>query len=72
MRIKRSIPVSALCILLALSLTSCISVRKVSDEEIRAGFDAIMTDLAAITGQKPIVCKAKKSVANFKIGRAHV
>lgn len=29
--------------------------------------DAIMNDLAAITGQKPIVCKAKKSVANFKI-----
>ncbi len=29
--------------------------------------DAIMTDIAAITGQKPIVCKAKKSVANFKL-----
>lgn len=29
--------------------------------------DSIMTDLAAITGQKPIVCKAKKSVANFKL-----
>ena len=29
--------------------------------------DAIMTDLAAITGQRPIVCKAKKSVANFKL-----
>ena len=29
--------------------------------------DAIMTDLAAITGQKPVVCKAKKSVANFKL-----
>ncbi len=29
--------------------------------------DAISTDLAAITGQKPVVCKAKKSVANFKI-----
>ena len=29
--------------------------------------DAIMADLAAITGQKPIVCKAKKSVANFKL-----
>ncbi len=29
--------------------------------------DAIMNDLAAITGQKPIVCKAKKSVANFKL-----
>ena len=28
---------------------------------------AIMTDLAAITGQKPVVCRAKKSVANFKL-----
>jgi len=29
--------------------------------------DAISTDLAAITGQKPITCRAKKSVANFKL-----
>ncbi len=29
--------------------------------------DAVVTDLSAITGQKPIVCKAKKSVANFKL-----
>lgn len=29
--------------------------------------DAIMQDLSAITGQRPIVCKAKKSVANFKL-----
>lgn len=29
--------------------------------------DAIMNDLAQITGQKPIVCHAKKSVANFKV-----
>jgi large subunit ribosomal protein L5 len=29
--------------------------------------DAIMNDLALITGQKPVVCRAKKSVANFKI-----
>ncbi len=29
--------------------------------------EAAMTDLAAITGQKPVVTKAKKSVANFKI-----
>lgn len=29
--------------------------------------DAIMTDIAAITGQRPQVCKAKKSVANFKL-----
>ena len=28
---------------------------------------AIMNDLSIITGQKPVECKAKKSVANFKI-----
>ena len=28
--------------------------------------DAIDGDLTAITGQRPVVCKAKKSVANFK------
>ena len=29
--------------------------------------DAIMNDLSQITGQHPVVCKAKKSVANFKL-----
>ena len=29
--------------------------------------DAIVTDLSAITGQKPLVTRARKSVANFKI-----
>ena len=29
--------------------------------------DAIMSDLMQITGQKPVVCRAKKSVANFKL-----
>lgn len=29
--------------------------------------DAICTDLSAITGQKPLICRARKSVANFKI-----
>ena len=29
--------------------------------------DAAMNDLGLITGQKPVVCKAKKSVANFKL-----
>ncbi len=29
--------------------------------------DAVMRDLALITGQKPVVCVAKKSVANFKL-----
>ncbi len=29
--------------------------------------DAVIRDLGLITGQKPVVCKAKKSVANFKL-----
>lgn len=29
--------------------------------------DAVMSDIAQITGQKGVVCKAKKSVANFKL-----
>jgi len=29
--------------------------------------DAIVADMKTITGQKPVLCKAKKSVANFKL-----
>lgn len=29
--------------------------------------DAVVSDLKQITGQAPIICKAKKSVANFKL-----
>ncbi len=29
--------------------------------------DAIVRDVQQITGQKPVLCKAKKSVANFKL-----
>lgn len=29
--------------------------------------DAIVSDLMQITGQKPVICNAKKSVANFKL-----
>ena len=29
--------------------------------------DAILVDLCAITGQKPLVTRARKSVANFKL-----
>jgi len=29
--------------------------------------DAIISDLSKITGQTPVVCKARKSVANFKL-----
>ena len=29
--------------------------------------DAILSDLSKITGQKPVITKAKKSIANFKL-----
>jgi large subunit ribosomal protein L5 len=29
--------------------------------------DKAMEELAAITGQKPVICRAKKAIANFKI-----
>ena len=29
--------------------------------------DAVISDLQQITGQRPVICKAKKSVANFKL-----
>ena len=29
--------------------------------------DAVIEDLRKITGQQPVTCKAKKSVANFKL-----
>lgn len=34
--------------------------------------DSIMSDLAQITGQKAIPCRAKKSVANFKLRQGQV
>ena len=34
--------------------------------------DAIMADLGQITGQKPVPCRAKKSVANFKLRQGQV
>ena len=34
--------------------------------------DAIMADLSAITGQKPVICKAKKAIANFKLREGNI
>lgn len=34
--------------------------------------EAIMGDIAAITGQKPIICKAKKAIANFKLREGNI
>jgi len=36
-------------------------------KENAKAIDAIMNGLGLITGQKPVVCRAKKSVANFKL-----
>ena len=40
------------------------AARRVTNPKI---MDAILADLAAITGQRPVICKAKMSVANFKL-----
>jgi len=34
--------------------------------------ESITSDLKQITGQKPIICKAKKSVANFKLREGNI
>ena len=42
----------------------------ISNDETRDNpkiLDAIVSDISQITGQKPVLCKAKKSVANFKL-----
>ncbi len=36
-------------------------------KENSKAIDAISGDIGAITGQKPMICRAKKSVANFKL-----
>lgn len=36
-------------------------------KENAKAIDAIMADLMKMTGQRPMICKAKKSVANFKV-----
>lgn len=32
--------------------------------------ETAMRDLTVITGQKPLICAAKKSVSNFKVAKA--
>ena len=39
-------------------------------KENAKAIDSISGDLAKITGQKPVVCKAKKSVATLSCARA--
>jgi len=39
----------------------------VADKKV---IDAAVTDLTKITGQKPVVCQARKSIASFKVREA--
>lgn len=43
-----------------------------ADKDNTKVIEAIMSDLAAITGQKPIACKSKKAVANFKLREGQI
>ncbi len=45
-------------------VVNCVTKDCVSNAKM---VDSIMADLAAITGQKPVVSRAKKSVASFKL-----
>ncbi len=60
-----------------LGFTSIMEVPKLEKITVNIGcgdaiqnsklIDASVHDLTVITGQKPVVCKAKKSIANFKL-----
>lgn len=43
---------------------NCVTRDAVSNSKV---VDTIMADLAAITGQKPVVARAKSSIASFKV-----
>jgi large subunit ribosomal protein L5 len=45
-------------------IVNCVTRDAVTNGKI---VDSINTDLAAITGQKPVTAKAKKSIASFKL-----
>ena len=45
-------------------IVNCVTRDAVSNGKI---VDGIVSDLAAITGQKPVVSRAKKSIASFKL-----
>jgi large subunit ribosomal protein L5 len=66
----------------SLGLTNVMQIPRISKVVINIGMgeamenpkalDAAVQDLSAITGQKPVITKARKSIANFKLreGRA--
>ena len=66
----------------SLDLTNVMQVPRIKKVVVNIGMgeamdnpkalDAAVQDLSAITGQKPVITKARKSIANFKLreGRA--
>jgi len=65
----------------SLGLTNQMQVPRIKKVVINIGLgeamdnpkalDAAVQDLSAITGQKPVVTKARKSIANFKLREGH-
>jgi large subunit ribosomal protein L5 len=45
-------------------IVNCVTRDAVTNGKV---VDSIVTDLSAITGQKPVVARAKKSIASFKL-----
>lgn len=45
-------------------VVNCVNREAVANSKV---IDGIMEDLGAITGQKPVVARAKKSIATFKV-----
>jgi large subunit ribosomal protein L5 len=45
-------------------VVNCVTKDAVSNSKV---VDSIVTDLAAITGQKPVIARAKTSIASFKV-----
>lgn len=60
-----------------LGITNAMEVPKITKITVNMGvgeavadkkvIDAAVTDLTKITGQKPVVCQARKSIASFKV-----
>ena len=46
-----------------ITVNTCVA----SHPEIKVALEDVMRDLAAITGQKPVKTKARKSISNFKL-----
>ncbi len=63
----------------ALGMTNVMEIPRIKKVVVNIGLgeamdnpkalDAAVIDLTTITGQKPVITKARKSIANFKVAR---